>query len=409
MPHKPASGRGYDARVGERVGALVVGAGACGLAAAAVLKRAGRPAVVLEREQEIGTSWARRYDTLRLNTMGAMSHLPGYRFPRRYGRYPSRDDVVEYLRDYARREEIDIRFGVAVERIDRADGGWTVATSDGGYESPLVVVATGYDVAARMPAWPGADTFEGELLHAREFRSAGEFAGRTALVVGAGNSGTEIAHHLLAAGAREVKVSMRTPPNIFPRDFLGLSLNPPAIAVELLPSPIGDRVLFALQRVVYGDLSRYGMPRSPYGALTRVRDPDVGAAPAVDDGFVADLKRGDVELVPVIERFEGRDVVLTGGRRLQPEVVIAATGYERGLEPLVGHLDVLEPDGHPVAPDGRAIPHAPGLFFVGYVPAISGQLRQARIQARRLAREVRRRPPAEAARRPAGEVTGRPA
>lgn len=375
--------------MGERVDAVVAGAGACGLASAATLGRSGRRAVVLEREQELGGSWAGRYDTLKLNTMRVMSHLPGQRFPRRYGRYPKRDDMVEYLRDYAKRQRLDVRFGVTVERVDRADGGgWVVRTSSGEFDARVVVIATGYDVVPKMPSWPGMESFEGELIHAREFRSAGPFAGREVLVVGAGNTGTEIAHHLLAGGAKGVRVSMRTPPNIFPRDFLRFPLNPTALVLEALPPRLSDPAAQLTQRLIYGDLSKYGMPRSPYGPLTNVRERAV--APAVDDGFVDDLKRGDVELVPVIERFEGRDVVLVGGRRLQPDVVIAATGYARGLEPIVGHLGVLRDDGHPVAPDGRAIPEAPGLFFVGYVPAFSGQLRQGRIQARRVAKEVRR-------------------
>jgi cation diffusion facilitator CzcD-associated flavoprotein CzcO len=375
--------------VAERADAAVIGAGACGLAAAAVLKRAGLRPLVLDREAELGSSWARRYDTLRLNTMGAMSHLPGRRFPRRYGRYPRRDDMVEYLRDYARAQGLEVRFGTAVERVDRAGGGgWRVTTAAGELEAPVVVVATGYDVVPKMPRWPGAESFEGELIHAREFRSAGPFHGRDVLVVGAGNTGTEVAHHLLAGGAARVAVSMRTPPNIFPRDWLGLPLNPTALVLEALPPRVGDPLAQMTQRLIFGDLARYGMPRAPHGPLASIRERAV--APAVDDGFVEDLKRGAVELVGTIERFEGADVVLAGGRRRQPDVVIAATGYSRGLEPLVGHLGVLDPDGHPIAPDGRATPGAPGLHFMGYVAAFSGQLRQARIQARRLAREVRR-------------------
>jgi hypothetical protein len=151
---------------------------------------------------------------------------------------------------------------------------------------------------------------------------------------------------------------------------------------------VADPLLQLTQRVIYGDLSKHGLPRAPNGPLWNVDK--LVSAPAVDDGFVDDLKRGDVRLVGVIERFEGEDVVLAGGDRLRPDAVIAATGYDRGLEPLVGHLGVLDATGHPVAPDGRAIPGAPGLRFVGYVPALSGQLRQARVQARRLGRELRR-------------------
>lgn len=367
-------------------GAVIVGAGACGLATAATLKRAGVEPLVVEREDEVGVSWARRYDTLRLNTMRTMSRLPGLRMPRSYGRYPARDDVVEYLRDYVRHHGLDVRHGVEVTRVDRADGGWRLSTSDGPLDSRAAVVATGYDVQPKIPVWPGQETFGGALIHAREYRTAGAFEGRSILIVGAGNTGTEIAHHLLVGGAGSVTVSMRTPPNIVPRDWLGVPLNPAAPLLERL-GPAGDRIAQLSQWVIFGDLSKHGIPRAPAGPIAGTMR---GVAPAVDDGFVKDLKRGDVRLVGLVERFDGHDVVLAGGERLRPDVVIAATGYARGLEPLVGHLDVLRDDGNPIAPDGRPIPGHPGLHFVGYVPAFSGQIRQARIQARRVARAVRR-------------------
>jgi putative flavoprotein involved in K+ transport len=373
--------------VGQAADVVVVGAGASGLAAAAMLKQAGREPVVLDRAEEIGSSWARRYDTLRLNTMRTMSSLPGYRIPRRYGRYPARDDVVEYLRDYARHHELEVQRGVEVQRIEQRNGDWRLSTSDGELDAGATVVATGYDVEPKMPSWPGQEGFTGRLLHARDYLSAKPFEGHDVLVVGAGNTGTEIAHHLLVGGAANVTVSMRTPPNIFPRDFLGVPLNPSAPLLERL-GPLGDRMAQLSQRLIFGDLSKYGIPRAPEGPVARTKR---GIAPAVDDGFAADLKRGDVQLVGLVERFEGDEVVLADGDRLRPDDVIAATGYARGLEPLVGHLDVLRDDGHPVAPDGHPVPGRRGLFFVGYVPAFSGQIRQARIQARRVARALRRR------------------
>src|SRR6266511_4069806 len=322
----------------ERHEAVVVGGGACGLAAAATLARAGVPSLVLERESELGSSRARRYDTLRLNTVRWTSTLPGYRFPRRYGAYPARDSVVEYLRDYARRHELDVRFETEARRVDRADGDWEVATRDGAFRAPNVVVATGYDVQPKLPDWPGRDAFAGELIHAYDYRSAEPYRGRDVLVIGAGNTGTEIAYWLLQGAAARVRVSMRTPPNIFPRKWLGSHLNATAALLELLPTRVADRVGQIIQRMIFGDLARYGLPAAPQGVMTAIQR---GVAPAVDCGFVDALKRGEIELVRVVERFEGADVVLADGGRLQPDAVIAATGYERGLEPLVGHLGVL--------------------------------------------------------------------
>src|SRR3954470_697146 len=112
--------------------AIVCGAGAAGLASAACLRRAGVDAVVLERGDAVATSGRRRYPTLRLNTLGWMSTLPGYRASRRrYGEFPTRDDWIRYLEDYARHHELDVRFAIQVDRVDRANGGWRVETSDG--------------------------------------------------------------------------------------------------------------------------------------------------------------------------------------------------------------------------------------------------------------------------------------
>ena len=372
----------------EHQASVVVGAGPCGLAAAAALRRTGVSPLVLERASVVGSSWRGRYDTLRLNTIRWMSHLPGNRMPRRYGDYPTRDQVVGYLEEYARRHALRIQFDTAVERIDRDDGGWRLATSNGPLTTTRVVVATGYDRVPKMPDWPGRESFTGELIHAGEYRSAVPYRGRDVLVVGAGNTGTEIAYYLLEGGAGRVRVSMRTPPNIFPRKWLGMPLNPSAVMLEQLPPRLADRLSQQTQRLIFGDLSPHGLPRAPQGMITTVLER--GVAPAVDDGFVAALKRRRIELVPVVERFEGADVVLAGGVRIRPDAVIAASGYARGLEPLVGHLGALRPDGRPVAPAGQPNEDTPGLYFIGYLPVPSGQLRQARIQAKRLACTVAR-------------------
>jgi putative flavoprotein involved in K+ transport len=113
----------------ERWEAIVAGAGPAELAAAAVLKRRGFDVLVIERGPAVGMRWRERYEGLRLNTMRVFSTLPGYRFERRYGRYPRREDLVEYLERYAAHHGLAIRFETELRRVEAADdGGWRLAT-----------------------------------------------------------------------------------------------------------------------------------------------------------------------------------------------------------------------------------------------------------------------------------------
>jgi putative flavoprotein involved in K+ transport len=365
-------------------GALVIGAGAAGLAAAAMLKRSGVSVTVLERSDRVGSSWLSRYDALRLNTLRWMSDLPGYPCERRCGSFPSAADWAGYLERYARHHELDVRLGVQVERIDMGVLEWTLHTSAGRMTAPAVVVATGYDREPRLPDWPGGDTFAGEFSHAADYRNPEPYRGRSVLVVGAGNSGSEIANDL----ARHAKVwlAMRTPPNVFPRRWLGVPLNPLGVAIDVLPTRVADQLGWMGQRVIYGDMSRHGLPRSPVGVKTRVLRDRIAAC--VDGGFVAAVKRGQIEVVPAVSSLDGRAVVLEGGRRLEPDAVIAATGYRRGLEPLVGHLGVLGDDGRPLVHAERTHPDAPGLYFTGFDTLSSGQLRLFSRDAKAIGRRV---------------------
>jgi putative flavoprotein involved in K+ transport len=373
----------------DRHEAIVAGAGPAGLATAALLRKRGLEVLVLERANGVGARWRTRYQPLRLNTARMFSTLPGYRIPRSYGRYPLREDFVTYLERYADHHRLSVRFGAALERVDRAeDELWRLETSAGPLLARYVVVATGYDAVPRLPDLPGRDEYAGELIHAADFRSPEPYRGREVLIVGAGNTGVDIAGHLIAAGAR-VSVAMRTPPNLFPRQWLGLPLQATALVADRLPAKLGDLGGFVLQRLIFGDLSRYGIPRAPEGFQTKFRRTLVGAA--IDDGFVAALKSGRTRVVAHPERFEGSEVVLVDGTRLQPDAIICATGYGRGLEPIVGHLGVLRPDGIPVRYDGAPEdPAAPRLYFSGFWGSNAGQIRLMPIHARRIARAAAR-------------------
>jgi putative flavoprotein involved in K+ transport len=371
-----------------KVDAAVIGAGPGGLAAAAMLRRSGVDVLVVERADAVGASWRGHYDRLHLHTVRWLSHLPGFRIPREHGRWVSRDGVIDYLERYASHHELDVRLGTSVDRVERHDGGWRLVTA--GDREPIearnVVVATGYNHTPFMPDFPGKDGFEGELVHAARYRNARPYRDRDVLVVGSGNTGAEIAVDLVEGGAARVRLAVRTPPNIAPRESGGLPTQIVGVTMRRVPPRIADMALGPFQRMMVGDLTRYGMPRPTRGLYTRVAEDDV--IPILDVGLIDALKRGQVEVVGALLGFEGRDAILAGRERIQPDAVIVATGYRRGLDPLVGHLGLLDAGGRPVVHGARTDPEAPGLYFTGYTNPISGMFREMAIDARRIATAV---------------------
>jgi putative flavoprotein involved in K+ transport len=368
--------------------AIVIGAGAAGLAAALELRRRGIGAVVLEREDEVGSSWARRYEGLCLNTVRWLSGPRHSRIPRRAGRWPSREAFVEHLRALARRLEKAVELETEVSRIERGEQGYVLETSMGQRGARFVVVASGYDHTPCIPAWPGLETFRGALIHAADYRSARDFRGQDVLVVGSGNTGTEIAVQLHRQGARTVRMSVRTPPNIVPLELFGIPITVLARLSELQPTGVVDWFGALLQRLAWGDLTSFGLGPPPYGIGTELRVKGLG--PVVDRGFVGAVKSGDIHLLPAVMGFDGDAVRLSDGRHVEPELVIAATGYRHGLEPLVGHLGVLSPAGRPTLVRGETNPAAPGLYFNGYWLPASGQLPAMRRTTRRIGQEISR-------------------
>ncbi|WP_328413472.1 NAD(P)/FAD-dependent oxidoreductase [Streptomyces violaceus] len=369
----------------------VIGGGPGGLAAAYALRARGIRAVVLEKSDRVGASWRRHYDRLHLHTTRRLSALPGLPMPRRFGRWVSRDNVVRYLEKYAEHHRLEIVTGVEVSRIERApDGtGWLLhATGGRELTGSAVVVATGYNHTPRLPDWPGREAFTGEFLHAGEYRDGAPYAGRDVLVVGIGNTGAEIAVDLVESGASRVRLAVRTVPHIMRRSTAGWAAQYSGVLVRHLPVGLVDRISRVQAKVAIPDLSAHGLPRPDTGLYTRVKQ---GAIPVQDVGLIDAVRKGKVEIVAAVESFEGDGkIVLADGTRLSPDAVIAATGYVRALEGLVGHLDVLDARGKPVVHGTRSPKTAPGLYFTGFTNPISGNLRELALDAVRIAKAIAR-------------------
>lgn len=368
--------------------ALVIGAGPGGLAAAAELRRRGLRPLVLERAERLGASWRGHYDRLHLHTTRRLSALPGLPIPRAYGRWVGRDDVVRYLEQYAEHHDLDVATGIEVRTVERGGAGWELPATGGRVlTSPVVVVATGHNHTPYIPDWPGRDGFSGELLHASAYRNPAPYAGRDVLVVGVGNTGAEIAVDLAEGGAGRVRLAVRTAPHILRRSTAGWPAQASGIVCRRLPVALVDRIAPYVERAGTPDLTQFGLPRPDSGLYSRVRE---GAIPVQDVGLIDAVRSRRVEPVAAVERFDGDKVHLADGTDAGPEFVIAATGYRRGLEPLVGHLGVLDGRGRPVVHGPYTDPAAPGLYFTGFTNPISGMLREMAIDARRIARAVAR-------------------
>jgi cation diffusion facilitator CzcD-associated flavoprotein CzcO len=364
----------------------ILGAGPAGLAAAGELSRLGVPAVILERGDMVASSWRGRYDRLRLNTSRLSSALPGARFPRGTPLFPGRDAYIRYLEDYATNRRLDVRFGVRVDRIERAtDGQWQVITSAARYVTRQVIVATGHQHTPRLPDWPGRDRFAGRLLHASDYRNPADFQDADVLVVGPGSSGMEIAYDLAVGGAKRVRLAVRRMPHIVFRMAGPIPGEYPALLLEALPPSIADPQVAFVQRKSVGDLSRWGLTEPTEGFFARARRE--GKVPAiVDPEVISAIKAGQIEVVAAVESVDEQGARLASGTTIHPDAIIAATGYSTGLQPIVGHLKVTDDHGKPTVHGGPSA--APGLRFIGYRPR-PAQVGLVGREARRAARQIK--------------------
>jgi Pyridine nucleotide-disulphide oxidoreductase len=364
---------------------LIIGAGPAGLAAAAELRRLGVPAQIIERSDMVASSWRARYDGLRLNTCRWNSRLrPEDRFEAGAPFFPLRDHAVRYLESFAARHDLKVRFGLQVDRIDACPDGWLVSTNAGPLTARQVIVAIGHQHTPYIPAWPGRDQFPGHILHSVEYRNPEEFRDRDVVVVGGGCSGLDIARDLAQGGARRVRLAVRTQPNLLLKMSRGLPTDLLAAALFRLPTRIADPAGRRVQRLTVGDLSDWGLTVPDVGIFTRLHE---GTAPTiVGRDVIAAIKAGDFAIVPGVCAVNAGGVRLTDGTTLRPDALIAATGYTTGLEPLVGHLGVLDEAGLPF--QYRGIPVRPGLRFLGYAPCMGVIGRDARRVARHLHGEL---------------------
>jgi putative flavoprotein involved in K+ transport len=311
---------------------IVIGAGQSGLATAAALLREGLHPLVLEAGAEPAGSWPRYYESLVLFTPARLDALPGLPFPGDPHRYPTRDEVADYLRIRATSLDCEIRTGRRVTTVTRADGGYLVRTADGAeLAAPMVVAATGSFARPHRPHLPGLEGYTGRVVHSAEYREPAPFAGLRVVVVGAGNSAVQIAVELAAHA--DVSLATRAPVRY----------------ATAKPVPGNSRF--------WSVLSAAG--RLPLGPLFRP-----GTVPVIDvAGYRAAIEAGRPARRALFTSADGTVLRWPDGTAEHVDAVVLATGYRPALEYL-RPLGALGSDGMPVQRSGLSATHR-GLAFVG--------------------------------------------
>jgi putative flavoprotein involved in K+ transport len=317
----------------EQADLVIVGAGQSGLAAARAALDAGLSPVILEAGDDPVGSWPRYYDSLTLFSPARYSELPGMPFPGDPERYPTRDDVVDYLRSYAAHLDADIRCRQRVTSVKTLPGGsFEITTANGvTLRSRSLVAATGGFGRPHRPKLLGVERFAGRVLHAAEYGAPDEFAGQRVIVVGGGNSAVQIAVEL--AEVAQVTIATR--------------------------SPLRFQTQRPLGRDVHWWLKVTGVDRAPLGRWLHGR-----TVPVLDTGsYRQAIAARKPDHRPMFERIDGSHVRWADGRSEAADAIILATGYRPDLSYLAG-TGALDEDGVPLHRAGLSTAVS-GLGFVG--------------------------------------------
>ncbi|MBW3589642.1 MAG: NAD(P)/FAD-dependent oxidoreductase [Actinobacteria bacterium] len=354
------------------VDTVVIGGGQAGLAVGYYLAKEGRSCVILDANGRVGDAWRNRWDSLLLFTPARFNGLPGMRFPAARDKFITKDEMADYLEAYAERFQLPVRGGMKVERLSRNGSGFLISAGENRFHAENVVVAMGNCQAPRVP--PFAMDLDPEIvqLHSKDYRNPSQLRDGATLIVGAGNSGADIAmeivktHPTMMAGKESGHIPFRIE-TFIARHLLVSIVRFLGHHLLTVRTPIGRKVRPML-------LSK-GTP------LVRVKPKDLIAAGVERVGRVVGVRDG----LPVLE--DGRTVEVTN--------VIWCTGFLPGFSwidlPILG--DRQEP-----AHSRGLVPDLPGLYFVGLhflYSATSETITGVWRDAKRIAKHVASREPSE--------------
>ena len=345
----------------------VVGAGPAGLVVARQLRQAGIPFQVFERHHDVGGIWdpdntgSPMYRSAHFISSKYSSGFVGFPMPEDFPDYPSWRQVLGYIRDFARAEDLyqHITFNTEVTHAEPLDDNrWRVTVGNRQYDYRAVVVAPGVTWHPNRPLLAGEERFAGDIIHSSEYFESSSFHGKRVLIVGAGNSGVDIACDA-AANADAAFLSVRRGYRFLPKHVFGVPLDvfinhggqPPAgITIPEDPNELVDALV--------GDLTRFGLPAPDHDVLS--------SHPIVNDRSIHHFNHGDIAARPDIQELDGHNVVFADGRREPIDLIVLATGYEYRV-PFINE-DLFEwSSGHPQLYLNIFHRRLPNLSVVGFI------------------------------------------
>ncbi len=325
----------------KHINTVIIGAGQAGLSAGYHLTRLGCSFVILEGHDRVGDSWRQRWDSLRLFTPARFDGLDGMPFPAPKHSFPTKDQMADYLESYALRFQLPVFANARVDRVWRERGTLMVATGDSVIEAENVVIAMASYQAPRIPAFAKELANEVTQLHSLDYRNVSQLRAGAVLIVGAGNSGAEIAIES-ARGGHKTYFSGRVTGQV-PFRIEGT-------ASRYGLAPLIFRVVF--HRVLTVD--------TPMGRAAR-RNTLTKGTPLIRTRE-KDLVGAGVTRVPRVQGVRDGLPLLADGRVLDVASVVWCTGFSPGLSFI--DLPIFDDAGEPRQASG-IVTEQPGLFFVG--------------------------------------------
>lgn len=366
---------------------MIVGASISGLASAASLQKHGITYIIIEKESQAAMPWRNHYERLHLHTNKRISNLPYKKFNAGIPRYPTRLQVVEYLDRYRSAFDINPIFNTEARSVKKENGYWITETSNGEFKSNHVIIATGPFSRPKPVSFKGMATFPGRIMHSYEYKTGKDFKGQKVLVVGFGNSACEIAIDLYEQGAYP-SMSVRSPVNVIPRDLLGIPILEISLWMSRLPPRIADTIAAPLMRLTFGDITKLGLKKMPYGAFEEIiKD---GNTPVLDIGTIRHIRKGHIKIFDDIQHIDGKTVYFNDDKKEDFDTIVAGIGYERNYEGIV-QVDKSRFEDLKIPAGKQKYFGKDGLYFCGFWIGPRGQIREIGLDAQKIARDIARK------------------